>query len=100
MLRYLFILDMAFAVLAASLAIGVGVSALLLAFHLDIAPEQRDSMYSLLILTAAYSAVTVAAAAGGWGIRKQAAWHWLAQVAFAALLVLSYLISIQMLANQ
>jgi hypothetical protein len=42
MLRYLFILDIAIAVLGASMVIGVGVSALLLGFHLDRAPEYRD----------------------------------------------------------
>jgi hypothetical protein len=100
MLRYLFVLDVAFAVLGASMVIGVGVSALLLAWHLEVAPEQRDAMNALLVLTAAYTAVTLAAAAGGWGIRKKAVWHWAAQAVFAVALVGSYLVSVQMLASQ
>lgn len=99
-MRYLFVLDVAFAVLGASMVIGVGVSALLLGWYLDVAPEQRGSMNALLILTAAYSAVTLAAAAGGWGIRRKARWHWLAQAAFAASLVASYFVSIQTLVSQ
>ena len=99
MLRYLFVLDVAFAVLGASMVIGVGVSALLLAWHLNIAPEQRASMDALLLLTAAYSALTLAAAAGAWALHKKARWHWLAQVAFAATLFLSYLASVQILTS-
>ena len=100
MLRYLFVLDVALAILGASMVIGVGVSALLLAFHLDTAPEQRGSMNTLLTLTVAYSAVTLTAAAGAWAIHKKAAWNVVAQAAFALSLVASYFISIQMLANQ
>ena len=99
MLRYLFMLDVAFAVLGASMVIGVGVSALLLAWHLDIAPEQRDAMNALLLLTGAYTAVTLAAAAGGWGIRAKAGWHWAAQGVFATAVVVSYFVSVQMLAG-
>ncbi|MDO9451492.1 MAG: hypothetical protein Q7J29_01385 [Stagnimonas sp.] len=99
MLRYLFVLDVAFAVLGASMVIGVGVSALLLAWYLDVAPEQRASMHALLVLTVAYTAVTLAAAAGGWGIRTKARWQWFAQAAFAALLIASYFISIQVLGS-
>ncbi len=97
MLRYLLVLDIAFAVLGASMVIGVGVSALLLGWHLDVAPEQRTSMHALLLLTAAYAGVTLAAAAGAWGIRRKARWHWPAQAGFAILLVASYYISKQML---
>jgi len=100
MLRYLFVLDVAFAVLGASMVIGVGVSALLLAFHMDIAPEQRGSMVALLILTAAYTAVTVAAGLGAWGLRRRQGWHWWAQGAFLAAVLVSYFISIQMLSGQ
>ena len=100
MFRYLFVLDVACAILGASMVIGVGVSALLLAFHLDTAPEQRGSMNTLLILTVAYTAVTLAAAAGAWAIHKKAAWNLIAQLAFAVSLVASYFVSIQMLANQ
>lgn len=100
MLRYLFVLDVAFAVLGASMVVGVGVSALLLAFHMDVAPEQRDSMLGLLALTAAYSAVTVAAALGAWGLHRKRRWHWGAQAAFLAGLLVSYFISIQMLSSQ
>ena len=100
MFRYLFVLDVAFAILGASMVIGVGVSALLLAFHLDTAPEQRGSMNTLLILTVTYSAVTLAAAAGAWAIHKKAGWNLIAQVAFGVSLVASYFVSIQMLANQ
>lgn len=99
MLRYLFVLDVAFALLGASMVIGVGVSALLLAWYLDIAPDQRASMNALLVLTVAYSAVTLAAAAGGWGIRTKARWHWIAHAAFAASLVASYFVSIQALGS-
>ena len=100
MLRYLFVLDIAFAVLGASMAIGVGVSALLLAFHMDIAPEQRNSMMGLLILTVAYTAITLAAGLGAWGLRRRQAWHWWAQAAFVAAVLISYFISIQMLSGQ
>ncbi|MES2684497.1 MAG: hypothetical protein V4650_13340 [Pseudomonadota bacterium] len=100
MFRYLFVLDVACAILGASMVIGVGVSALLLAFHLDTAPEQRGSMNTLLILTVAYTAVTLAAAAGAWAIHKKAAWNLIAQLVFAVSLVASYFVSIQMLANQ
>ena len=99
MLRYLFVLDVAFAVLGASMMIGVGVSALLLAWHLDMAPEQRASMNALLVLTAAYGAMTLAAAAGAWALHRQARWHWLAHAAFAGTLICSYLVSIQMLSS-
>lgn len=100
MLRYLFVLDIAFAVLGASMVIGVGVSALLLAWHLDVAPEQRGSMHNLLLLTAAYSAVTLAAAAAAFGIHRKSGWHWLAQAAFVATLFISYFVSLQMLTSQ
>lgn len=100
MRRYLFVLDAAFAILGASMVIGVGVSALLLAFHLDTAPEQRDSMNTLLILTVAYTAVTLAAGAAAWAIHKKAPWHWPMQAAFAVSVIASYFVSIQMLANQ
>lgn len=100
MLRYLFVLDIALAILGASMVIGVGVSALLLAVHLDTAPEHRGSMNTLLILTFAYSAVTLTAVAGAWAIHKKSAWNALAQIAFALSLIASYFISIRMLANQ
>lgn len=100
MLRYLFVLDIAFAVLGASMVIGVGVSALLLAWYLDVAPEQRASMNALLLLSLAYSAVTLASAAGGWGIHKKATWHWGAQLAFLAALIGSYQLSIHLLTAQ
>lgn len=100
MRRYLFVLDIGFAILGASMVIGVGVSALLLAFHLDTAPEQRGSMNTLLTLTVAYSAVTLAAIASAWAIHKQAAWHWPAQGAFLVSVIASYFVSIAMLANQ
>jgi len=98
-MRYLFVLDVAFAVLGASMVIGVGVSALLLGWHLDVAPEQRGSMNTLLVLTVAYTVVTLAAAAGAWGLRRKAGWHWLAQAAFATSLVAAYFISIQSLVD-
>lgn len=100
MLRYLFVLDIAFAVLGASMVIGVSVSALLLALHLDVAPEQRDSMMALLILTASYTAVTVAAGLGAWGLRRQQNWHWWAQGGFVGAVLVSYFVSIQMLSGQ
>jgi hypothetical protein len=99
MLRYLFALDAAIAVLGASMVIGVGISALLLAVHLDTAPEQRGAMLNLLILTAAYTAVTAAAVAAAWAIRARQAWHWLAQAAVVATAVASFYISIAMLAS-
>ncbi len=99
MRRYLLVLDLAFAVLGASMAIGVGVSALLLAGHLDIAPEQQGSMNSLLMLTLAYTAVTVAAAASAFGLHRRQGWHWAAQAAFGLSVVASYFVSIQMLAK-
>lgn len=100
MFRYLLVLEIAVAVLGASMVIGVGVSALLLAWHLDTAPEQRASMQALLVLTAAYSAMTLTAAAGAWALHRQARWHWLAHAGFVITLVLAYLFSIRMLASQ
>ena len=100
MLRYLFVLDVAAAILYASMVIGVGISALLLAVHLDTAPQQRGSMINLLVLTAAYSAVMLAAALGAWGIHRRAGWHWAAQAAFVATAVASFSISVSMLAGQ
>ncbi len=97
MLRYVFVLDVAFALLGAALAIGVGVSALLLGFYLDVAPEHAGSARALVMLTIAYSAVTAAAAAGAWAIRRKAPWLWWAQGAFALALVVSFFVSRQML---
>lgn len=99
-MRYLFVLNLAVAILAASMAIGVGVSALLLGWYLDVAPEQRDSMISLLVLTVAYSAAAFAAGLAAWGMRRKARWHWLAQAAFVLTTVLSYFLSIQVLKGQ
>jgi hypothetical protein len=98
MLRYFFMLDVAFAVLGASMAVGVGISALLLAVHLDIAPEQRDSMLNLLGLTVAYVAVTLTAVAGAWGIHRRARWHWLAQLTFFGAAAASGFVSVSLLA--
>ena len=50
--RYLFIADIALAILGASMVIGVGVSALLLAVYLDEAPEYAGQVRTLLLLTA------------------------------------------------
>lgn len=96
--RYLFVLDVAIAVLGASMVIGVGVSALLLAVHLDSAPEQRDSMISLLVLTAAYLAPTLTAAAGAVGLRRGRRWHWAAQLILLFTLFVAYFVSLSMLA--
>lgn len=100
MIRYIFVLDVAFAALGAAMVIGVGASAFLLGWHLDVAPEQRGSMNTLLLLTAAYSAVTLAAAAGAWGIHRKAGWHWLAQLGFVVALIVSYFVSVKTLTNQ
>jgi MFS family permease len=99
MLRYLFVVDVSLSVLGASMVIGVGVSALLLAIYLDQFPEYRGMMTSLINLTLAYLAVTLSAGAAGWGIHRRRAWHWLAQAAFAASLVFSWRYSISLLAN-
>lgn len=96
--RYLFVLDVAIAVLGASMVVGVGVSALLLAVHLDTAPEQREPMLRLLLLTAAYAAPTLAAAAAAFGLRGGRRWHWAAQLLLLFTLVVAYSISLSILA--
>jgi peptidoglycan biosynthesis protein MviN/MurJ (putative lipid II flippase) len=100
LLRYLFVLDIGFAVLGAAMAIGMGVSALLLAWYLDVAPEQLDSMHALLLLTAAYTVTTVAAAAAAWAVHKKAMWHWPAHGIFLVTVLVSYFVSVRMLASQ
>ncbi|TAJ52071.1 MAG: hypothetical protein EPN60_15640 [Nevskiaceae bacterium] len=100
MLRYLFILDVALAVLGGSMVIGVGVSALLLGWYLDSAPEYRDQVLTLLKLTLAYLSVTVAAGLAAWGLRGKRRWHWLAQAAVLLTGLGSYLISLTSLSAQ
>jgi MFS family permease len=99
MLRYIFLLDVSLAILGAAMVIGVGVSALLLALYLDSSPEYRGMTMNLTWLTVVYLAVTLSSAAGGWGIHKKAAWHWIAQALFAVSLVASYRVSVQLLTN-
>ena len=98
MLRYFFVLDVAFAVLGASMFIGVGVTAFLQAWYHATAPELRESTGALLGLTALFLALTLSSAAAAYGIHRKAAWHWAAQLAFALSLVATVLISIQRLA--
>lgn len=100
MLRYLFILDVAFAVLGGSMVIGVGVSALLLGWYLDTAPEYRGQVVTLLKLTLAYLSVTVAAGVAAWALRRRHQWHWLAQAALGLAGLGSYLISVTSLSAQ
>ncbi|ROH89473.1 hypothetical protein ED208_10050 [Stagnimonas aquatica] len=100
MLRYLFILDVAIAVLGASMVIGVGVSALLLGWYLDTAPEYRDQVFTLVELTLVYLSATVAAGLAAWGLRRQRSWHWLAQAALLLAGFGSYLVSITSLSAQ
>lgn len=100
MRRYLFVLDVAFAILGASMAIGVGVSALLLGWYLDTSPEQRGSFNNLLWLTLAFTAITMASFAGALGLHRKASWHWLAQAAFALSLLASFPLFVRILGNQ
>lgn len=99
MSRYLFVFEIALAVLAASMMIGIGVSALLLGLHLDRAPQYRDDVHTLLMLTAAFLAITLAAGAGAWGLRLKAGWHWLAHPALIAAGFLTYYLTVQTLAT-
>ncbi|MES2885793.1 MAG: hypothetical protein V4709_13380 [Pseudomonadota bacterium] len=100
MLRYLFVLDVAFAVLGASMAIGVGVSALLLGLYLDTSPEQRPSFDNLLLLTLAFTVITLTSAASAFGLHRRAGWHWGAHALFALATVASVPLFIRILANQ
>ena len=100
MLRYLFVLDVAFAVLGASMAIGVGVSALLLGLHLDAAPEQRASFDNLLLLTLVFTIITVTSAACAMGLHRKAGWHWGAHAVFALSTVASVPLFLRILSSQ
>ena len=100
MRRYFFVFDVAFAILGASMMIGVGVSALLLGWYLDVAPEQRGSYNNLLLLTIAFTAITVASAASAFGLRRQAGWHWGAHALFAVSILASIPLFIRILGNQ
>ncbi len=99
MLRYLFVLDVAVAVLGASMTVGVGVSALLLGWHLDMAPEQRPSFDNLLWLTAAFTAITVTAAASALGLHRKRRWHWGAHAMSLLSLAASFPLFIRILAT-
>lgn len=99
-MRYLFVLDAAFAILGASMAIGVGVSALLLGLHLDTAPEQRASFDNLLLLTLAFTAITLTAAASAMGLHRKARWHWGAHAAFVLATVVSVPLFLRILSSQ
>jgi len=100
MLRYLFILDTAIAVLGASMVIGVGVSALLLGVHLDSSPEYRGQTLILLRLTAVYLLATLAATVAAWALHRRRRWHWAAQLALLLSSLASYAVSIQSLSGQ
>lgn len=100
MLRYLFIFDVSVAVLGGSMVIGVGVSALLLGWYLDSAPEYRDQVLTLVKLTLVYLAATLAAGCAAWGLRRRQSWHWLAQAALLLAGFGSYLVSITSLSAQ
>lgn len=97
MLRYLFILDIAIAVLGASMVIGVGVSALLLGFHLDRAPEYRDQALTLVKLTAVYTLATAAAGLAAWAMHRRHGWHWAAQASLLLASLVSYFVSLESL---
>ena len=99
MLRYLFALDIAIAVLGASMAIGIGVSALLLGWHLDSSPQYHEQVLVLVNLTLVYTAATVAAAVGALGLRRAARWHWPVHAAMVAASIAAYTYSIQTLTN-
>ena len=100
MARYLFVFDIAFAILGASMMIGVGVSALLLGGYLDVAPEQRASYNNLLLLTLAFTAITAAAAGSAFGLRRKAGWHWGAHALLFVSLIASVPLFIRILGNQ
>lgn len=95
--RYLFIADVALAILGASMVIGVGVSALLLALHLDEAPQYRDQVGTLLLLTAVYTATTVAATVAAWLVRRRHRAQAGMQLVLVVTCLVSYFISLQAL---
>lgn len=95
--RYLFIADVALAILGASMVIGVGVSALLLAVYLDEAPEYAGQVRTLLLLTAVYALTTVCAGLAAWLVRRRHRALSLAQLAVLASLLVSYFVSLQAL---
>ena len=100
MLRYLFFVDVAFAVLFSSMVIGVGVSALLLGWHLDVAPQYREMTYTLIKLTLVYLFLTLASGMGALGIFRKKNWHWAGQTLFAISAVIAYQYSVFVLTNQ
>lgn len=99
MLRYLFGLEISLAVLGASMTIGVGVSALLLGWHLNSSPQYHEQVLVLMNLTLAYTAVTVAAAVGALALHRQARWHWPVHAVMVAACFFAYTYSIQALTN-
>ena len=50
------------------------------------------------MLTAAYAAPTLAAAAGAVGLRRGRRWHWAAQLILLFTLLVAYFVSLSMLA--
>lgn len=100
MFRYLFVLDVAFSLLGAAMVIGVGISALLLGWHLDVAPEQRPSYNNLLLLTVAFSVITSAAFASALGLHRKARWHWITHALFLFSCIASVPLFTRVLGNQ
>lgn len=98
-MRYLFFLEIAIAVLGASMVIGVGVSALLLAWHADASPEYPAQVRVLLGLTLSYLAATLATGVGAWAIHRKYRWQWLVHGLAVWACWFSYNQSIQSLTN-
>ncbi len=101
MVRYLVFINAGMAILAAMMAVGVGVAALLMWAHVDNAPRIAEDMASLTKLTVAYSAVLAAALLGLWTLLRRPSWplarQALIQLAFAFTVYLSYRVSVALL---
>lgn len=103
MARYLIFVNAALAILAAMMAVGVGVSALLLAWNLELAPRYRDDLFNLVKLTFVYSLVLATSLAAGIALMRRRHWplaaHAGLQFLFAVSLLLAWQFSIFLLSN-
>lgn len=92
--------DAVLLVLAAVMALTLGVVCFLYSDHLDAAPELRRGLPALVAVTGAFGVLMMLAAAAFWGQWRRATWRWLAQgVLLAALWPLSWVIGRSIAAN-
>jgi hypothetical protein len=101
MLRYLVLINAGMAILAAMMAVGVGIAALLMWAHVDNAPRIAEDMASLTKLTVAYAAVLAASIFGLWALLRRPDWPFarqaLPQLAFGFTVYCAYRVSVALL---